>query len=84
MTKFSGVVLTLCLLALAGGCSNPDHKQTAMKDVCSHCPGDQKMTSKGMCEQCGMQVDVCAACPGNQTMTADGHCSKCGAKISVD
>jgi hypothetical protein len=83
MNKLSAVCLSLCLLVLAGCCCNPDHKQMAMKDACSHCAGNQSMTSAGTCEACGMKVDVCAACPGNQTVTADGVCSGCGMKLST-
>lgn len=52
-------------------------------DMCSHCAGNQMITSAGNCESCGMVVDCCAACPGDQKLAASGTCPVCSGKITV-
>ncbi len=83
MRRIPALVLTLGLLALAGCCCNDHHEKMAMTDACSHCSGQQKLTSKGACEACGMTMDACAGCPGEQTVTADGRCSGCGMQLAL-
>ncbi|HEX8914520.1 MAG TPA: hypothetical protein VF796_19380 [Humisphaera sp.] len=91
------LVAVAVLSCWAGGCAK-DHPPTADRggatmtsatgDVCPHCPGVQKATADGKCEQCLMPVsapgtvvtmnDACPVCPGQQTATADGKCPICG------
>jgi hypothetical protein len=83
MKRLTVLVFGLGLLVTVGCHSDRHHEQTAMQDACAHCSGKQMMTSKGTCEDCGMEVDCCAACAGTQSMTADGRCPECGAKMAV-
>ena len=82
MSKLSSLVVSVCLLALAGCSGDTATKDTASVDMCSHCAGTQMVTADGKCEACAMVVDVCTVCPGEQTLV-DGKCSACSAKVPV-
>jgi len=81
MRHLFALVLGVSLTIAVTGCQNKNGDSTAMADACPSCPGVQKMTTQGKCEQCDMAADACPHCAGVQPLTADGKCPACGMKV---